>query len=85
MSKSLPERVYDMYMQGISIPDIAKDLESTSTSVRTMISNQRRRLKIKRIKVDLPEASVERLVQRAAQMGVHPEDLAARMLRESIG
>jgi len=85
MSKSLPERVYDMYMQGISIPDIAKDLESTSTSVRTMISNQRRRLKIKRIKVDLPEASVERLVQRAAQMGVHPEDLAARMLKESIG
>ena len=85
MSKSLPERVYDMYMQGISIPDIAKDLESTSTSVRTMISNQRRRLKIKRIKVDLPEASVERLVQRAAQLGVHPEDLAARMLKESIG
>jgi len=85
MSKSLPERVYDMYMQGISIPDIAKDLESTNTSVRTMISNQRRRLKIKRIRVDLPEASVERLVQRAAQMGVHPEDLAARMLKESIG
>lgn len=85
MGKSLPERVYDMYMQGISIPDIAKDLESTSTSVRTMISNQRRRLKIKRIRVDLPESSVERLVQRAAQMGVHPEDLAARMLKESIG
>jgi DNA-binding NarL/FixJ family response regulator len=85
MSKSLPERVYDMYQQGISIPDIAKDLESTNTSVRTMISNQRRRLKIKRIKIDLPEASVERLVQRAAQMGVHPEDLAARMLKESIG
>lgn len=85
MGKSLPERVYDMYMQGISIPDIAKDLESTSTSVRTMISNQRRRLKIKRIRVDLPESSVERLVQRASQMGVHPEDLAARMLKESIG
>ena len=85
MEKSLPQRVYEMYYDGFSIQEISEAVGSPPTSVRTMISMERRRLKIKRIKVDLPERAVERLVERAAQMGVHPEDLAARMLRECIG
>lgn len=85
MNKSLPQRVYEMYYDGFSIQDISEAVGSPQTSVRTMISMERRRLKIKRIKIDLPEKSVERLVERAAQMGMNPEDLAARMLRESIG